>query len=67
MGYAGTLSHVSLLARNLAIPHASIDASLVDTMRPWEGQRVVLAVSLTTGGRGAHCGAERLPAAGTLA
>ena len=44
-GEGNPLSHIQLLARNLGIPNVTVDASLLDTLRAHDGQRVVLAVS----------------------
>ncbi|MGQ0656879.1 MAG: PEP/pyruvate-binding domain-containing protein [Chromatiales bacterium] len=44
-GEGNPLSHVQLLARNLGIPNVAVDEALVDRLRPFDGKRVVLAVS----------------------
>ena len=46
IGAAGSLSHVSLLARNLGIPHASVSGAVADQLARWEGQEVVVGVNL---------------------
>ena len=46
VGAAASLSHVSLLARNLGIPHASVSASLAKAMEGWADREVVLGVSI---------------------
>ena len=43
-GAGNPLSHVQLLARNLGIPNVAVDASLLDTLRQHDGEKVVLAV-----------------------
>lgn len=45
VGSAGSLSHVALLARNLGIPHASIDSELAASLNPFHDQDVLLGVS----------------------
>jgi hypothetical protein len=42
---ASQLSHVHLLARSLAIPHASVPSSFLPRLRQHEGRDVVLAVT----------------------
>lgn len=49
MGLGNSLSHVQLLARNLGIPNAAVDQSLLPRLSALNGKRVVLAVS--PGGR----------------
>ncbi len=44
-GEGNPLSHVQLLARNLGIPNVAIEERLLTTLRPYEGQEIVLAVS----------------------
>jgi hypothetical protein len=44
-GEGNPLSHVQLLARNLGIPNVAIDEVFVEKLRPYNGRRVVLAVS----------------------
>ncbi len=39
------LSHAQLLARNLGIPNAAISPLLLDRLKPYDGQELVLAVS----------------------
>lgn len=39
------LSHVQLLARNLGIPNAVVDASVIEQVMPYVGEHVVMAVS----------------------
>ncbi len=48
VGSAGGLSHVSLLARNLGIPHASLSGDLAEALALHAGAPIVLGVS---GGR----------------
>jgi hypothetical protein len=45
VGAVASLSHVSLLARNLGIPHASVSGALAAMMEGWAGREVVLGVS----------------------
>jgi len=45
VGSAGSLSHVSLLARNLGIPHASVGSEISAKLKQWEGQQFVVGVS----------------------
>ena len=45
IGSAGSLSHVSLLARNLGIPHASIGADVAQNISSSLGKDILLAVS----------------------
>ncbi|MEO1301817.1 MAG: PEP/pyruvate-binding domain-containing protein [Myxococcota bacterium] len=45
LGRAGMLSHISVLARNLAIPHASIDTTVAERLLARAGERFVLGVS----------------------
>ncbi|MEP6391357.1 MAG: PEP/pyruvate-binding domain-containing protein [Halioglobus sp.] len=45
LGSGNPLSHVQLLARNLGIPNVSISADLVESLKQYDGQPVVLAVS----------------------
>ena len=40
-----SLSHVQLLARNLAIPNVVVEERLLPRLEPWLGERVVLAAS----------------------
>lgn len=49
LGMGNSLSHVQLLARNLGIPNAAVDQTLLPRLAALNGQRVVLAVS--PGGR----------------
>ncbi len=49
VGSAGSLSHVSLLARNLGIPHAAVGGDVARALDRFDGQEVVLGVS--AGGR----------------
>jgi hypothetical protein len=44
-GAGNPLSHVQLLARNLGIPNVAVDPSVLPTLKPADGRRVVLAVS----------------------
>ncbi|MCD6527372.1 MAG: hypothetical protein J7K75_10315 [Desulfuromonas sp.] len=44
-GRGNALSHVQLLARNLAIPNVAIEKRLLDRLEPYLGQTVVLAGS----------------------
>lgn len=44
-GEGNPLSHVQLLARNLGIPNVAIEQRLVETLRPHDGQEILLAVS----------------------
>ena len=44
-GEGNPLSHVQLLARNLGIPNVGVDQSLLEKLRPHEGETVILAVS----------------------
>ena len=44
-GRGNILSHVQLLARNLGIPNAAVDKSLLQEIRSRENRRVVMAVS----------------------
>jgi len=44
-GEGNPLSHVQLLARNLGIPNVGIDERLIPQLKPYEGKRVILAVS----------------------
>ena len=44
-GAGNPLSHVQLLARNLGIPNVALDQALIPGLKPFEGRRVVLAVS----------------------
>jgi len=60
VGSIGSLSHVALLARNLAIPVAAIGASLARTLDAFEGSPIVLGV--TQGRRVALGPAEALSA-----
>lgn len=46
VGQAGSLSHVSLLARNLGIPHASIDATVAEYLERHSVEPMLLGVSL---------------------
>jgi hypothetical protein len=45
IGSAGSLSHVSLLARNLGIPHASIGAEVAAALSRFDGIQALLGVS----------------------
>ncbi len=45
VGSTGSLSHVALLARNLGIPHASIDSAVAAALQSLNGQRIVLGVT----------------------
>ncbi len=45
LGEGNPLSHVQLLARNLGIPNVAVDNALLDKLKPFDGKRVVLAVS----------------------
>lgn len=45
VGATGSLSHVALLARNLGIPHASIDSSVATALDSLNKQRIVLGVT----------------------
>ena len=45
LGEGNPLSHVQLLARNLGIPNVAVDNALLDRLTPYDGKRVVLAVS----------------------
>jgi hypothetical protein len=45
VGTPSSLSHVSLLAQNLGIPHAAVTGEAAATLRPWAGTSVVLGVS----------------------
>ncbi len=45
LGEGNPLSHVQLLARNLGIPNVAVDTALLDRLKPYDGKRVVLAVS----------------------
>ncbi|MEO1172635.1 MAG: hypothetical protein AAFX94_11395, partial [Myxococcota bacterium] len=45
IGSAGKLSHISVLARNLGIPHASVGGDIAEKLQTQVGKRVVLAVS----------------------
>ena len=45
LGAVGSLSHVSLLARNLGIPHVSVDGDAAQVVRQWVESRVVVTVS----------------------
>lgn len=42
---AGSLSHVSLLARNLGIPHATVGGEVARALEALDGEEVVLGVS----------------------
>ena len=44
-GAGNPVSHVQLLARNLGIPNVLVSHAVLDLLRPYIGQRVVLAVS----------------------
>ncbi|MGE0384526.1 MAG: PEP/pyruvate-binding domain-containing protein [Gammaproteobacteria bacterium] len=44
-GEGNPLSHVQLLARNLGIPNVAVDLGLVDKLKAFDGQPVVVAVS----------------------
>ncbi len=44
-GEGNPLSHVQLLARNLGIPHVSVDESLIPELKKHNGQMIVMAVS----------------------
>jgi hypothetical protein len=44
-GEGNPLSHVQLLARNLGIPNATVNAQWLDTLAAHDGEAVVLAVS----------------------
>jgi hypothetical protein len=44
-GEGNPLSHVQLLARNLGIPNVGVDDSLLPSLAPLYGRRVILAVS----------------------
>jgi len=45
LGAAGSLSHISLLARNLGIPHASVGGDVAAHLRAMADSEVVLGVS----------------------
>jgi len=45
LGSGNPLSHIQLLARNLGIPNVSISAELIESLKPYDRQKVVLAVS----------------------
>ncbi|MEM6531382.1 MAG: PEP/pyruvate-binding domain-containing protein [Myxococcota bacterium] len=45
IGSAGKLSHISVLARNLGIPHASVGGDIAEKLLPRVGERFLLAVS----------------------
>ncbi len=45
LGEGNALSHVQLLARNFGIPNVAIDHAVLETLRPLEGQEVVLVAS----------------------
>jgi hypothetical protein len=59
VGAAGSLSHVSLLARNLGIPHAAIGGDVAEALAHLAGQEVVLGVS--SGGRVVLGSTSQLP------
>ncbi|OGQ79557.1 MAG: hypothetical protein A2289_03995 [Deltaproteobacteria bacterium RIFOXYA12_FULL_58_15] len=59
VGSAGSLSHVSLLARNLGIPHATVAGQVAAALLPFAGREVVLGVS--AGGRVVIGPANELP------
>lgn len=44
-GSGNPLSHIQLLARNLGIPNVSVGAQLIPRFKPYDGKKVVLAVS----------------------
>jgi hypothetical protein len=44
-GEGNPLSHVQLLARNLGIPNVTVAVTILDRLKPHDGQRVILAVS----------------------
>ena len=46
VGSTASLSHVALLARNLGIPHATVDEAVAAALARFSGQDVVLGVSL---------------------
>jgi hypothetical protein len=61
VGAAGSLSHVSLLARNLGIPHATVGGGVAHALAKLNGQSVIVGVS---SGRRVVLGlASALPAA----
>ncbi len=45
IGAAGKLSHISVLARNLGIPHASVGTEIAEHLIAREGRRFILGVS----------------------
>ncbi|MEM6732677.1 MAG: hypothetical protein AAF658_14050, partial [Myxococcota bacterium] len=45
LGPAGSLSHISVLARNLGIPHASVGIEVADALLKRQGEHFVLGVS----------------------
>lgn len=45
VGQAGSLSHVSLLAQNLGIPHVALTGEAGKRVERWAGRQVVLGVS----------------------
>jgi hypothetical protein len=55
VGSAGSLSHVSLLARNLGIPHASIGEDIAQALENVVGQELLLGVT-----RGGHVSVGQL-------
>ncbi|MBI5511760.1 MAG: hypothetical protein HY903_23640 [Deltaproteobacteria bacterium] len=59
VGAAGALSHVSLLARNLGIPHATIGGEVATVLQGLAGEPLFLGVS--AGGRVALGKPEALP------